>query len=43
MPGRLMELGFGFDFTTWHDAARDLSARWRGGVVTAEPQSFPLW
>jgi uncharacterized protein (TIGR01777 family) len=43
MPGRLMEEGFGFDFTTWHDAARDLCARWKGGVVTAEPQSFPVW
>lgn len=43
MPGRLMELGFGFDFTTWHDAARDLCARWKGGVATVEPQSFPVW
>jgi uncharacterized protein len=43
MPGRLMEHNFVFDFTTWHDAARDLCARWRGGVPTAEPQSVPLW
>ncbi|HEY0372891.1 MAG TPA: DUF1731 domain-containing protein [Thermoanaerobaculia bacterium] len=43
MPGRLMEEGFVFDFTTWHDAVRDLCARWRGGVVTVEPQSLPLW
>jgi hypothetical protein len=43
MPGRLMEDNFVFDFTTWHDAARDLCARWRGGVPTAEPQSLPMW
>ncbi len=43
MPGRLMEHNFIFDFTTWHDAARDLCARWRGGVPTYEPQSSPLW
>lgn len=43
MPGRLMEEGFVFDFTTWHDAVRDLCARWRGGVMTVEPQSLPLW
>jgi uncharacterized protein (TIGR01777 family) len=43
MPGRLMEHGFVFDFTTWHDAARDLCARWKGGVPAAAPQSLPLW
>jgi uncharacterized protein (TIGR01777 family) len=43
MPGRLMEHNFVFDFTTWHDAARDLCARWRGGVAIVEPQSMPLW
>ena len=43
MPGRLMEHGFVFDFTTWHDAARDLCARWRGGVVTEDVQSAAIW
>ncbi|HET8773412.1 MAG TPA: DUF1731 domain-containing protein [Thermoanaerobaculia bacterium] len=43
MPGRLMEHNFVFDFTTWHDAARDLCARWRGGVAVVEPQSMPLY
>lgn len=43
MPGRLMEHNFVFDFTTWHGAARDLCARWNGGVPTYEPESSPLW
>lgn len=43
MPGRLMEQNFVFDFTTWHDAARDLCARWRGGVAAVERQSLPIY
>ena len=43
MPGRLMEHNFVFDFTTWHDAARDLCARWKGEVAVVEPQSMALW
>ncbi len=43
MPGRLMEHNFVFDFTTWHDAARDLCARWKGGVATVERQSLPMY
>ncbi len=29
IPGRLLASGFGFDFPTWAEAARDLCARWR--------------
>jgi hypothetical protein len=43
MPQRLMEHGFGFDFTNWHDAARDLCARWKGGMPVCETASSPLW
>jgi len=43
MPARLMEHNFVFDFTTWHDAARDLCARWRGGVVTNDVQPVAMW
>ena len=28
-PGRLVEHGFGFEFPTWPEAARDLCRRWR--------------
>ena len=30
VPGRLLDLGFGFDFPSWPAAARDLVARRRG-------------
>jgi hypothetical protein len=29
VPGRLTGLGFRFEFSQWHDAARDLVRRWR--------------
>ncbi len=29
VPGRLVEHGFGFEFPTWPEAARDLCRRWR--------------
>jgi uncharacterized protein len=34
VPGRLLELGFTFEFARWSDAARDLVQRWRGGAAT---------
>lgn len=43
MPQRLMEHGFGFDFTTWHDAARDLCARWRRGAPESEVRVAAVW
>lgn len=43
MPLRLMEHGFGFDFTTWHDAARDLCTRWRRGAAESEVRVAALW
>ncbi|HYC89308.1 MAG TPA: TIGR01777 family oxidoreductase [Thermoanaerobaculia bacterium] len=43
MPQRLMENDFSFDFTTWHDAARDLCARWRRGVPESEVRVAAIW
>jgi uncharacterized protein (TIGR01777 family) len=43
MPQRLMEHGFGFDFTTWHDAARDLCARWRREAPESEVRVAAVW
>ncbi|HEX6084225.1 MAG TPA: TIGR01777 family oxidoreductase [Thermoanaerobaculia bacterium] len=43
MPQRLMEHGFGFDFTTWHDAARDLCARWRRAAPESEVRMPAVW
>jgi uncharacterized protein (TIGR01777 family) len=43
MPQRLMENDFGFDFTTWHDAARDLCARWRRGAPESEVRVAAIW
>lgn len=43
MPQRLLENDFGFDFTTWHDAARDLCARWRRGAPESEVRVAAIW
>jgi uncharacterized protein (TIGR01777 family) len=43
IPARLTESGFRFDFPRWHDACRDLCARWSGGVPTCDVQSSPQW
>lgn len=34
VPGRLLESGFVFQFSTWQDAARDLCTRWRRILTT---------
>ena len=44
VPARLLQHGFTFDYPRWHDAARELCARWKGGVPTCDvQQSAPLW
>ncbi|HEX8408499.1 MAG TPA: TIGR01777 family oxidoreductase [Thermoanaerobaculia bacterium] len=43
VPARLLQHGFTFDYPQWHDAARELCARWKGGVPTCDVQSAPLW
>jgi uncharacterized protein len=35
VPGRLLEAGFDFAFSTWPDAARDLVERWRAAKAQA--------
>jgi uncharacterized protein len=35
-PARLLEHGFAFDFPRWHDAVRELCARWKGGVPVCD-------
>ena len=44
-PARLLEHGFTFDYPHWSEAARELCARWKGGVPVAEADvsSSPLW
>ena len=34
---RLLESGFGFQFPTWPEAARDLCQRWRAAGRSAQP------
>ena len=43
VPARLLEHGFTFDYPRWHDAARELCARWKGGVPATDVASSPLW
>lgn len=43
VPRRLLEDGFTFDYPRWHDAARELCARWKGEAPTCDVQSVPLW
>lgn len=43
IPARLIENGFRFEFPRWHDAARDLCARWRGGIPVYDVQSSSVW
>lgn len=43
VPARLLQHGFTFDYPQWHDAARELCARWKGGVPACDVQSAPLW
>ena len=31
VPGRLLAIGFAFDFPSWPEAAKDLVGRWRAG------------
>ena len=43
VPARLLEHGFRFDYPQWDEAARELCARWKGGVPACDVQSSPLW
>lgn len=42
-PARLLEHGFTFDYPRWPEAARELCARWKGGVPAAGVSSSPVW
>jgi uncharacterized protein (TIGR01777 family) len=42
-PARLIEHGFAFDYPHWDEAARELCARWKGGVPTSDVTSSPVW
>ncbi|HVG22938.1 MAG TPA: DUF1731 domain-containing protein [Thermoanaerobaculia bacterium] len=42
-PARLLEHGFTFDYPRWPEAARELCARWKGGVPVCESASSARW
>ncbi|HUR80592.1 MAG TPA: TIGR01777 family oxidoreductase [Thermoanaerobaculia bacterium] len=42
-PARLLEHGFAFDYPRWPEAARELCARWKGGVPVSEMPSAAMW
>jgi uncharacterized protein len=43
IPARLLGSGFRFDFPLWSDAARDLVARMKEGVLPSEAAHSPRW
>ncbi|HEX8616274.1 MAG TPA: TIGR01777 family oxidoreductase [Thermoanaerobaculia bacterium] len=43
VPARLLQSGFTFDFPTWREAARDLCAQKRGGILQFEAASASRW
>jgi uncharacterized protein (TIGR01777 family) len=43
VPARLLEHGFTFDYPRWHDAARELCARWKGGVPVPDVATAAMW